>query len=160
MRAFGFAFGLLALSALPAVAKEPIKWTVSVSGGSEIEIPVFFKDDDGRELLTDGVSHGTTFSSKEYGVYLRQYGIFDEPDKRPFEYIKEKTSSEGKATYTIDKPSLGVISGTTPDGTRVFYGMCQKRIIVTCFDIAYDKKKQAVLDPIVERIARSFRKNG
>ena len=159
MRTIGFAFGLLVLSPPLALAEEPIKWIESLSGGSKIEIPEFFEDGDGRELLTDGESHGTTFSPKEYGIYLRQYRIFDEPDKRPFEYIREKTSGESKATYKIDKPSLGVISGISADGTQVFYGMCQKRIIVTCFDIFYDKKDQALLGPIVERIARSFRKN-
>lgn len=159
MRAVGFALGLLMLAQPLAVAKEPIKWIISISGGSKIEIPAFFEDGDGRELLTDGISHGTTFSPKEYGIYLRQYRIFDEPDKRPFEYIREKTSGESKATYKIDKPSLGAISGTSADGTQIFYGMCQKQVIVTCFDIFYDKKNQALLGPIVERIARSFRRN-
>jgi len=160
MKTIALALGLLAASAPLAVAEEPIKWTVSVSGGSKIEIPAFFEDGDVRELLTDGRSHGTTFSPKEYGVYLRQYRIFDEPDKRPFEYIKEKVSGEGRVTYKIDKPSLGAISGTTADGTRIFYGMCQKRRgTTTCFDMSWNKEDQGMFGPIVERIARSFRKN-
>lgn len=137
-----------------------MKWTESISGGSRIEIPIFFEDGDTRELLTNGKSHGTAFFSQEYGVYLRQYRIFDEPGKRPFEYISEKTSAERRVTYKIDKPSLGAISGTTADGTRIFYGMCQKRQgTTTCFDISWNKRDQGMFKPIVERIARSFRRH-
>lgn len=160
MRAVGFALGLLMLSAPRAVAGEPIKWTVSRSGGSEIEIPVFFVEGDGRLLGGFAENYGTVFNPEVYpDAELRQYRL-NTKDKRPFEYLKNEIVGEGdKVTYKLDKPSLAAISGTSANGTFIFYGMCQKHLIVTCFDMIWNKKDQATFRPIADRIARSFRKN-
>ncbi len=148
------------MSAPLAVAKEPIKWTVSISGGSKIEIPVFLAEGDGRLLGGFAGNYGQTFEPEEYpDVELRQYRT-DTYGKRLFEYLKDMSVGDGdKVTYQLDKPSLAAISSISADGKVVFYGMCQKHRIVTCFSIVYDKKDQAMFGPITERIARSFRKN-
>ncbi len=155
-----FALGLLALLAPAAMADEPIRWTVSISGGSKIEIPVFFAEGDGRLLGGFAHNYGQTFEPEEYPhSQLRQYRTHTY-GKSLFEYLKDMNVSDGdKVTYQVDKPSLAAISSTSADGKVVFYGMCQKHRIVTCFDIVYDTKDQAMFGPIVERIARSFRKN-
>ncbi|CCV08008.1 exported hypothetical protein [Mesorhizobium metallidurans STM 2683] len=160
MRAVGFALGLLMLSAPLAVAGKASEWTVSISGGSEIEIPVFFADGDARLLGGFAENFGTAFEPKQYpGVQLRQYRA-DTTNKRPFEYLEEELVGDTeKVTYKLDKPSFAAISGTSADGTGIFYGMCQKHVIVTCFDMHWDKEEQAMFGPIAERIARSFRKN-
>ncbi|TPM34486.1 hypothetical protein [Mesorhizobium sp. B2-3-5] len=122
MKAIGLALGFLMLSAPPAPAEEPIEWTVSTSGGSKIEIPVFFADGDARLLGGFAENLGTAFEPKEYpGVQLRQYRAGTRK-KSPFEYISaELVGNTDNVTYKLDKPSLAAISGT-----GIFYGMCQK----------------------------------
>lgn len=160
MKAIGLVLGFLALSAPLAAAEKPIKWVKSLSGGSEIEIPDFFAEGDGRLLGGFAENHGQTFEPEGYpDSQLRQYRT-DTYGKSLFEYLKNMNVSEGdKVTYQVDKPSLAAISTTSANGKAVYYGMCQKHRIVTCFDIVYDTKDQATFGPIVERIARSFRKN-
>ncbi|MER9918089.1 MULTISPECIES: hypothetical protein [unclassified Mesorhizobium] len=160
MRTFGFAFGLLALSTPMAVAKEPIKWIESLSGGSKIEIPEFFEDGDGWLLGGFAENYGSVFRPASYpDAELRQYRAL-EKKMTPFEYLKQAiVGDDSIVTYKIDRPSLAVISGTSPDGEFIFYGMCQKHRTVTCFNMHWNKKDQALFQPIAERIARSFRKN-
>ncbi|TSE10586.1 hypothetical protein C1D09_014635 [Mesorhizobium intechi] len=160
IRAVGFAFGFLMLSAALAAAEEPIKWTVSISGGSKIEIPVFFAKGDGRLLGGFADNHGQTFDPIGYpDAELRQYRAGDNK-MSPFEYLKQAIVGDAdKVTYKLDRPSLAAVSGTSADGKAIFYGMCQKRRTITCFDMVWNKKDQATFGPIAERIARSFRKN-
>ncbi|WP_256753494.1 hypothetical protein [Mesorhizobium sp. Mes31] len=160
MRAIVFALGLLMLAQPLAVAKEPIKWTTSISGGSTIEIPVFFVEGDGRLLGGFADNHGQTFDPIGYpDAELRQYRA-DNNKMSPFEYLKQAVVGDAhKVTYKLDRPSLAAVSGTSADGTAIFYGMCQKHRIITCFDMVWNKKDQATFGPIAERIARSFRKN-
>ncbi|RUV02927.1 hypothetical protein EOA60_04620 [Mesorhizobium sp. M1A.F.Ca.IN.020.06.1.1] len=72
---------------------------------------------------------------------------------------KQLVGDTGRVTYNLDKPSVVVISGTSADGAEIFYGMCQKHRLVTCFDMHWTKDKQAMFGPIAERVGRSFRKN-
>ncbi|CDX59014.1 exported hypothetical protein [Mesorhizobium plurifarium] len=160
MKAIVLALGFLMLSAPLAAAEKPFKWVKSLSGGSEIEIPDFFAEGDGRLLGGFAHNYGQTFEPEEYpDSQLRQYRTHTY-GKSLFQYLKDMNVSAGdKVTYQVDKPSLAVISSTSADGKFVFYGMCQKHRIVTCFDIVYDTKDHATFRPIVEHIARSFRKN-
>lgn len=160
MKALILALGVLMLPAPLAAAEKPIKWVKSLSGGSEIEIPDFFAEGDGRLLGGFAENYGQTFEPEEYpDAQLRQYRTHTY-GKSLIRYLKDMNVSDGdKVTYQVNKPSLAVISSTSADGKVVFYGMCQKHRIVTCFDIVYDTKDQATFGPIVDRIARSFRKN-
>jgi hypothetical protein len=159
MTAVGVTLGSLMLATPLVAAKEPIKWIESLSGGSRIEIPEFFEDGDGWLLGGFAENYGSVFLPASYpDAEFRQYRALEK--MTPFKYLKQAiTGDDSIVTYKIDKPSLAVISGTSADGKIVFYGMCQKHRIVTCFDIVYDTKDQAIFGPIVERIARSFRKN-
>jgi|GEM_PF-5504203 len=176
MRLFVLALGLLALSAPAATAEEPIKWVVSNTAGSRIEIPSFFANGKVEPLYTFSV--GLTFTSKNYpNAQFRQYE--GSGTITPFEYIARMLVDENedyedqkakyernhpgeKVTYTSDKPSIGIVSGTRAYGSLIYYGMCRKRDpdIFACFDITWSKKDKAIFKPIAERIAQSFGKDG
>lgn len=162
MKAVLLAFGLLMGSSSFALAKEPLKWTLSRHGGSAIEIPVFIANGNTR-LLKGGGKYGLIFDSKEYGVEFSQYKIIDGTNKRPIEYIYDEVlPKNSEVKYELDKPSLGVISMEMSDRNTkyIIYQMCQKqKDKTTCFDMTWRKNDQATFCPIVERIVRSFRKN-
>lgn len=172
VKAVVFALGLLALSAPAAMAEEPIKWVVSNTAGSRIEIPSFFVD--GKVEPIRVTAEGKMFLPKNYpDAYLQQYQA--DNSLKPYDYIEIMLVENDadyetdydiahpyyKVTYRFDKPSLGAISGTSAYGTVVFYGMCQRHNTrkITCFDMSWNKKDQAIFGPIAERIARSFRRN-
>jgi len=173
IRAIGFAFGFLVLSAPHTGAEEPIKWITSLSGGSQIEIPSFFAD--GKIEPIHVFAEGKKFQPRNYpDAELNQYQA--NSSSKPFDCIKallvdgsadydadyatddEFRNPKDKVTYELNKPSLGAISGTYANGTIVFYGMCKKGHAAnpTCFDMTWSKKDQAMFGPIAERIARSF----
>lgn len=161
MKTVVLAFGLLMGSPPFALAKEPLKWTLSRHGGSTIEIPVFIADGNTR-LLKGGGKYGLIFDSKEYGVEFSQYKVIDGTNKRPIEYVYDQVLPKGSAvTYELDKPLLGAISMEIPGKiTYIYYNMCQKKQNkTTCFDMSWRKNDQEFFGPIVERIARSFRKH-
>lgn len=62
-------------------------------------------------------------------------------------------------TYRYDRESLGAISGYTGDGKDIFYGMCKRDRVgaIVCFDMHWPREMQAMMGPIAERIAASFR---
>jgi len=172
MRLIVLALGLLALSAPAAMAEEPIKWVVSDTGGSRIEVPSFFVE--GK--VDPSFLEGKSFKPKNYpGAEFRQYDGSGEIT--PFEYIRRIIVGDedddykpeylikhppDKITYTSDKSDIGVISGTHEYGKLIYFGMCRKHepdIHITCFDMTWSKKDKAIFEPIAKRIAQSFRKN-
>ncbi|WP_143749046.1 hypothetical protein [Mesorhizobium sp. WSM3868] len=110
MKAVVFALGFLMLWAPFAAAEEATKWTVSVSGGSKIEIPALFADGESRLLGGFAENLGTAFEPEKYpGVQLRQYQA-DTNKKSPFDYIKKQLVGDtDRVTYNLDKPSVAVI---------------------------------------------------
>lgn len=161
MRAAVFALGLLALSEPPAVAEELVKWIVSTTGGSQIEIPSFFTD--GRVEHMNVTADGTRFQPENYpDVQFEQY----KPNStaKPYDEIEAMfidDDDDYHIYYKLDKRELGVISGTRVNSNIIFYGMCQKNDDQNfiCFDLTWNMKDQAIFGPISKRIARSFRKN-
>ncbi|TIR16666.1 MAG: hypothetical protein E5X34_25375 [Mesorhizobium sp.] len=176
MKALVFALGLLAASSPFAMAEEPIKWIVSTTGGSQIEIPSFFAD--GKVEPLSSFSEGLTFTPKNYpDTHFRQYE--GSGTITPFGYIArmlvddtenyedqtkdyyERNHPGDKVTYTSDNASIGAVSGTRAYGALIYYGMCRKHAtdIITCFDMTWSKKDKAIFEPIAQRIARSFGKD-
>ena len=161
MKPVVLAFGLLIGSPPFALAKEPLKWTLSRHGGSAIEIPVFIADGNTR-LLKGGGKYGLIFDSKEYGVEFAQYKIVDGSNKRPIEYVYDQVFPRGSSvTYELDKPFIGAVSVEIPGKiSYIYYNMCRKiQTTTSCFDISLRKNDREFFDPIVERIVKSFRKN-
>ncbi|RUU50125.1 hypothetical protein [Mesorhizobium sp. M2C.T.Ca.TU.002.02.1.1] len=162
MKALVFTLGLLVASAPPAAAGEPIKWIVSTTGGSQIQIPSFFAD--GKVEHMDVTANGTRFQPKSYpDVQFDQY----KPNStaNPYDEIEAmfiNDDDDYHIYYKLDKRDLGVISGTRVNSNVIFYGMCQKHDDQNfiCFDLTWNMKDQAIFGPIAKRIARSFRKNG
>jgi len=159
MRAACLALATL-LAGLPilASAEDIIEWTTSRSGGSVIEIPVFMTEGWVRGFLEGDEDFGTAFEPVDYPVQLRQYRT--KSSERPYSYLKRALGEDGsKITYTFDQPHLGAISGYSPDGEFVFYGMCRLETVVVCFDMNWKKEAQDMFAPIVERVAQSFRRS-
>ncbi|WP_332713834.1 hypothetical protein [Pelagibacterium mangrovi] len=145
-----------ALLAGPIAAQDNIEWTISVSGGSEIEIPIFMTEGWVRGLMMQGEDYGTAFEPDRFPVQLRQYRT--DSTGRPFDYLENVLGANADAiTYSYDHANLGAISGYTNDRTGIFYGMCRKERVVICFDMHWPKELQETFGPIVERIAKGFR---
>lgn len=145
---------LLPMSA--AVSQQNVEWTVSRSGGSVIEIPMFMTEGWVRALMTMGEDMGTAFEPELFPVQLRQYRT--DYRGRPFNYLDGGLGSlASEVTYRFDREGLGAISGYT-DNDEIFYGMC-KTVggPVVCFDMHWPKEMQGMMGPIVERIAQGFR---
>ncbi|MCG7503462.1 hypothetical protein [Mesorhizobium retamae] len=87
---------------------------------------------------------------------LRQY--YAASPKRPFQHIAKVAPDDIKSTKKIDSPRLGVISGHVFDGKEIYYGMCKKADKLYCFDVYYSANEQTKYDPMVKRIAKSFKK--
>ena len=135
---------------------EPIQWTTSARGGSTIDIPEFMTES-ARGLIRSGEEepYGTVYEPEGYLITLRQYYMAS--TGRPYRYIS-KAVGDIKPTYKIDKPNLGVISGQIFGGEEIFYGMCEKVDKLYCVDVFYPQKEQEKYRPIIERIAKSFKK--
>lgn len=139
-----------------AFGQEGIAWTTSTSGGSSIDIPVFMLEGPTRALLNRSQDIGTAFEPENYPVWLRQYRT--DAIKRPYVYLSETFGPAAEQiTYILDKENIGVLSGYSKGRNEIFYAMCRKEKFVYCFDIQYANSEKSFFDPIVKRIARSFR---
>lgn len=137
---------------------EPIRWTTSASGGSILDIPKFMTETWVRGLIRSGEEepYGTVYEPEGYPIMLRQYYMVS--TRRPYQYIAHVAPNDIKPTQKIDNPNLGVISGYVFDGDEIYYGMCKKADKLYCFDVYYAANKKTEYDPIVKRIAKSFKK--
>lgn len=149
---------LVLLLSTPAIAQEELRWTSSVSGGSEIVLPVFMTEGWVRALITAGEDYGTAFEPELYPVQLRQYRT--NAIGRPAAYLERSLGAlADRVTYRFDREALGAISGYAGDGNEIFYGMCKSDRVgaIVCFDMHWPREMQAMMGPIAERIAASFR---
>ena len=148
MRVLVFA-ALIPLSMSAATAQQNVEWTISHSGGSVIEIPVFMTEGWVRALMNRGEDMGTAFEPELFPVQLRQYRTTY--TGRPFDYLEDAFG------YTASEVTYGAMSGYT-DNDEIFYGMC-KTVggPVVCFDLHWPKEMQSMMGPVVERIAAGFR---
>ncbi|PBB32744.1 hypothetical protein CK214_11390 [Mesorhizobium sp. WSM3882] len=69
VKAVVFALGFLMLWAPFAAAEEATKWTVSVSGGSKIEIPALFADGESRLLGGFAENLGPAFEPRSIRAF-------------------------------------------------------------------------------------------
>lgn len=151
-------FTAIFLFASPTIAQDDLDWTTSVSGGSEIELPVFMTEGWVRALMTDGEDFGTAFEPELYPVQLRQYRT--DAQGRPAFFLENTLgASADEVTYRFDRDALGAISGYTRNATEIFYGMCKKDRVgtIVCFDVHWPREMQPMMAPIVERVAASFK---
>ncbi|MAN75820.1 MAG: hypothetical protein CML24_01135 [Rhizobiales bacterium] len=155
MRVLVFA-ALIPLSMSAATAQQNVEWTISHSGGSVIEIPVFMTEGWVRALMSRGEEMGTAFEPELFPIQLRQYRTTY--SGRPIDYLEDALGSTAtEVTYEFDRIGLGAMSGYT-DNDEIFYGMC-KTVggPVVCFDMHWPKEMQSMMAPVVERIAAGFR---
>ena len=148
----------IAVLVTTSATAEPIRWTTSARGGSTLEIPKFMTETWVRGLIRSGEEepYGTVYEPEGYPIMLRQY--YAASPKRPFQHIAKVAPDDIKSTKKIDSPRLGVISGHVFDGKEIYYGMCKKADKLYCFDVYYSANEQTKYDPMVKRIAKSFKK--
>ncbi|HEV2503785.1 MAG TPA: hypothetical protein VGV39_11970 [Mesorhizobium sp.] len=149
---------LIAVLVTTSATADPIRWTTSTCGGSTIDIPQFMTESAVRGLIKSGEEepYGTVFQPEGYLILLRQY--YMEYSKRPYRYISGNVDNIN-VTYKIDKPNVGIVSGSVFGGKEIFFGMCTKSDKLHCFDVFYSAKEKAKYGPIVKRIAKSFRES-
>ncbi|CAM5619262.1 hypothetical protein MAUB1S_10542 [Mycolicibacterium aubagnense] len=148
---------LIAILMTSSATAEPIQWTTSARGGSTIDIPKFMTESWVRGLIKSGEEepYGTVYQPEDHPIMLRQY--YMESTKRPYKYILGNADNI-RTIEKVDKPNIGIVSGYLSKGEEIFYGMCVKSDKLYCFDVFYSAKERAKYDPIVKRIAKSFRK--
>lgn len=111
--------------------------------------------------MTDGSTGSATLRptgvrmSSEEGVEIAVYGLESTQARDPYRYLCD-TGCEG-ATYTLSRPTLGVVSGRRAD--QVFYRRCIRPEAggLHCFDLEYPVERSRAFDRVVERMSRSLR---
>ncbi|MGH9837879.1 MAG: hypothetical protein ACREEM_03760 [Blastocatellia bacterium] len=107
-----------------------------------------------RELSQDGA--GQRFKSKDGRVEMRAYGGYNSLEKSLAEMYEEELKPNRTITYEVLKKKWFVISGY--EGGKVFY---QKTIlkddVIKTFHIEADRALQPIVQPMTEKIARSFK---
>ena len=152
---------LCVAAAAPAVAQTAPNWRTYHNDryGTTIDYPDFFKaepppdNDDGRRFKSaDGA---------EFAVFA-SYGALDYDLAGYRKYILEKLDPGKAVTYQAHGDNWFVISGTHGDG--IFYerymlsqGKAKAEGFVEGFVMSYPARLKQRYDPIVARMAKSFR---
>ena len=128
-------------------------WFVSTTGGSTIELPGFLEAT--RDLMENGISHGTEYDPTDgSSFWVQQYWL--NSDQTPHQFIAERYS-DGAATYEVDKPNFGVVSGYTVHN-KPFYEICRRVTDrLECVEMGWLGADQDRVEPIISRIVKSFR---
>lgn len=142
----------VALMAWTAHADDTMRWVQVRDAGIEAEIPEFMTTGFARALMVNGEDTGTAYEPEDHPIAVRVYRV---PSKRPIRFL-EALFGNGRVTYRVDKPNLGVLSGYRDDD--VFYAICRPGpAVLRCIDIVYPAAQKDEYDPITTRIAKSFR---
>jgi len=152
-----FAFAV-SCAPLAASAEESLEWVTVPNGVSEIEVPAFLVEGPAKALFEDGVDIGTSYDAEGSSLGLKSYWAGS--NERPYVYLTENVAGTSSSiTYSVDEDALGVISGFEDGQSTIYYAMCRKLDERNrCIVMDYAATERAFLDPIVDRIAKSFRK--
>lgn len=160
VKTFSLLLFVAALSGAPlaASAEESLEWTTVGGEGNEIEVPEFLVDGPSVALFEDGIDIGTSYSATGNSLGLKSYWAGS--NERPYVYLtKNVAGTSSSITYSVDQDALGVISGFEDGQRTICYAMCrQSDGRNRCIVMDYAAGERAFLDPIVDRIAKSFRK--
>lgn len=134
-------------------------WLKSAAGGSEIEIPSFLERGPVRALMNSDEDYGTAYDGTDgLSLSLRQYRVHTSSSAH--QWLREGAASDVIAiTYEVDKADFGVISGYL-DSTRsqAYYGICRRGAgELQCTDMFWHSRDQEAVEPIIDRVVRSFR---
>jgi hypothetical protein len=112
-----------------------------------------------RRQPFDVSQQGQRFSSADKSIYFRVLG-FQNEDQLTSAAIKAKyfaASVPGDVVYERQKPNFWVASGYR--GKEIFYtkvALSRDRHTACVLEIAYPRRKKAVLDDLVTRMSHSF----
>jgi hypothetical protein len=146
-----------ALAALPLAASAQDGWRTYRNSrfGTTIDYPAGF-----RPGNPPNNNDGLSFTAAD-GATLRVWGSLniDEADLAALEAKMQGYAEQGdRITYRAAGRNWFVLSGT--NGERIFYRcylLSHRNEIINGFEIVYPQGRAAAYDPVVARLAKSFR---
>ncbi len=103
-----------------------------------------------------GNGDGQRFASKDNRVVMRAFGQHNAREKSLEEMFNEELKPGRVVTYKVLKDKWFVISGY--EGDKVFYQKTRlKDDVIKTFHIESDRSLQSIVQPMTEKIAKSFK---
>ena len=158
-------FAALALGAAPAVAEPSYaawdgSWVPSETGDSVIELPSFLMDGPAHGVVRGDEDNGTVYDGvNDFSLLVQQWRV-PGVTTRPYIFLTKATAGQIKSIiYSLDKPTLGVISGYEDTAHKQgYYGACRPGPHeLRCIAMFWDTVDQVRVAPMIDRMVRTFK---
>ena len=156
----------LVFAVAPAIAAQSYRnwdasWVESSYGGSQIEVPSFLMAGETHDITGDGIE-GTSYDGvNDFPFTLQQYRV-PGMGGRPHQFLVNITAGKlVTVSYSLDHANLGVVTGYEDAAQRhAYYGICRPAPgEMQCLGASWDAAVQTAVDPIINRLVKSFKMN-